>query len=589
MIKKEALYHLPLSQYAQGRDENHLVIRMRVGRDDVKCVTLFYGDTACRKNPIDFFAVPMNKIASDLYFDYYEADFESRFERVYYYFLIEGEEESFYYFSDFVRHELPEDRSEYYKIPMNHRADIANIPDWVKDAVIYNIFPDSFASLEEGVKENGKEELYLCKEDGRKIACHSKIGGTIQTIKESVEYLSALGINCIYINPIFTATEYHKYDTVDYFRIDPTFGTNEEFKEMVQVLHKAGIRVLIDGVFNHCGWKFFAFEDVVRNGEKSRYKDWFYRLTFPVIRPDDPEEYPNYACFAYERLMPKLDTQNPEVRDYLCKVGAYWVREFDIDGWRLDVASELNDDFWRDFRKAVKSEKADAFIIGEVWESAAHWMMGDMFDSVMNYDCRKFSKYFFAESAIDSETFDAGVTSMLLRYKKNLQYGQLNLLDSHDVSRFLSVCKGNEKRWALAVIFQMLFLGVPSIFYGDEQGFVGEKEADYRRAMRFDPESETFRFYQRLISIRKSEECIRRGTYRCLYKEQKNGLYAFERANDKEKVIVVLNATEQKADLSQNDALSGLLGEGEVLMGEGVLKDGLDAFGYLIIKKTVNV
>lgn len=152
--------------------------------------------------------------------------------------------------------------------------------------------------------------------------------------------------------------------------MDPCFGTNEDFKELVDTFHENGIRVIIDGVFNHCGWKFFAFEDVVRKGEKSQYKNWFYGLTFPVIRPDDPEEYPGYECFGYERMMPKLNTANPEVEEYFCRVGRYWVEKFHIDGWRLDVASEVNDGFWRRFRREVKKINPEAILIGEVWESA---------------------------------------------------------------------------------------------------------------------------------------------------------------------------------------------------------------------------
>ena len=588
-MKKEMVLHIPMSQYAHGVAEDRVVIRLRTAKEDLKTVTLFYGDTACRQNPIIFYPEKMNKVASDLYFDYYEAEFVSRFHRIYYYFLLEDETESSYYYSDFFRSILSDDRSEYYKIPFNHRDDIADVPEWVKDAVIYNIFPDSFATTKGNISGVSSSKLFQNDYMENPVYTTSNLGGTIRGIGENAEYLKALGINCIYINPIFAAGEYHKYDTLDYFQIDPCFGTNEEFKEMVKVMHQNGIRVIIDGVFNHCGWKFFAFEDVVKNGERSKYVDWFYRLKYPVVRPETPEEIPTYECFAYERLMPKLNTSNKEVQEYLLKVGKYWVEEFDIDGWRLDVASEVNDDFWREFRKAVRSVKKDCFIIGEVWESGSHWMQGDMFDSTMNYDVRKFSNYFFAQNAIDSSIFDAAVTNMLLRYRKNLQYGQLNLLDSHDVSRFLSVCEENIERWKLAVVFQMMFLGVPSIFYGDEQGFVGELEVDYRRKMEFDTNGEIFAFYKELIELRKNEKAIRRGNYKTICANAGKFLYAFSRSTEEERIIVILNASESEESLDGvwkelSELKDGKFFKDKVLLQHKFDGEKIGAYGYVVLK-----
>lgn len=584
-MKKEMVLHIPMSQYAHGIAEDKVVIRLRTAKGDLQQVTLFYGDTACRQNPIIFYPEKMDKVASDLYFDYYEAEFVSKFRRIYYYFLLDDGKETSYYYSDFFRTILAEDRSEYYKIPFNHREDIADVPEWVKDAVIYNIFPDSFASFKGKITGVGDRKLFQNEHMETPEYTTSNLGGTIKGIGENAGYLKELGINCIYINPIFAAGEYHKYDTLDYFHIDPCFGTNEDFKEMVQIMHQYGIRVIIDGVFNHCGWKFFAFEDVVKNGEKSRCVDWFYGLTFPVKRPKTPEEIPSYECFAYERLMPKLNTANKEVSEYLLKVGKYWVEEFDIDGWRLDVASEVNDDFWRQFRKAVRSVKEDCFIIGEVWESGSHWMQGDMFDSTMNYDVRKFSSYFFANGQIDSEIFDAAVTNMRLRYRKNLQYGQLNLLDSHDVSRFLSVCNENVDRWKLAVVFQMMFVGVPSIFYGDEQGLVGIKEVDYRRKMVFDDTSEFYAFYKELIAVRKQENAIKRGNYRTIFAKSGSYVYAFERTYNGENLLVILNASECVVDITNIFArASGKAFKNTVLLQHNIDGNQLGAYGYLVIK-----
>lgn len=476
-MNKSAILHIPMSQYAYGMDESHVVIRLRTAKDDLRKCTLYYGDRACRKTPVIFTKVEMKIMAQAPLYDYYEVVLENPYKRLCYYFELDDGTEKILYYGDCFCDAPVDDRSEYYQLPFNHRADIVNPPKWAQDAVIYNIFPDSFATGKEKVSGQASQKQW----EGQTVC--GKLGGTIRGITENVSYIKKLGLNAIYINPVFAAGEYHKYDLIDYFHIDPCFGTNEDFKELVETFHANGIKVIIDGVFNHCGWKFFAFEDVVQKRQQSAYKDWFYGLQFPVIRPDNGEDYPNYECFGYERLMPKLNTANLQVQEYFCKVGRYWVEEFHTDGWRLDVASEVNDGFWRKFHEEVKAVNPEAILIGEVWESANHWLDGTIFDSAMNYDFRKHCKRFFAEGSVDAAEFDGRVTDMRMRYRKQTVYAQLNILDSHDVSRFLSVCGEDRKKYKLAIIFQMCFPGIPSVFYGDELGVTGIREEEYRQPM----------------------------------------------------------------------------------------------------------
>lgn len=572
-MNREAVLHIQMSNYAHAINEEQIVFRLRAARGDLKFCRLFYGDRACRRTPVIFSCIPMEMVAQDWYYDYFEIVLESPYTRICYYFELNDGQETVLYYADMFRETTVDDRSEYYQLPFNRREDIADIPSWVKDAVIYNIFPDSFATSKKYISVIETEKEF----QGHKT--QGKNGGTIVGMIENVDYIKNLGINCIYINPIFAAGEYHKYDLLDYYHIDPCFGTNEEFKQMVRVYHKNGIRVIIDGVFNHCGWNFFAFEDVVKHGENSRYKDWFYRLDYPVIRPDNMRDIPNYECFGYERLMPKLNTSNPEVIAYFCDVCRFWLEEYDIDGWRLDVASEVNDDFWRQFRKTAKRVKPDSFLIGEVWESAGHWLEGDQFDSTMNYDLRKNCKEFFAEGNIDAFDFDSRVTLMRMRYKKNMLYGQLNLLDSHDVSRFFSLCKENVERFQLAILFQILFIGIPSIFYGDEQLISGLLEEDYRQPMVWCGTNKNFRFYQKAINLRKEHREIRYGDYRTLYAEKNGTLYVFERYTRDESIIVILNAGDQKRKTPFLD------GTQKILWQKGLEEDSLDRFGFAIIKR----
>ena len=547
-MNRSAVLHIPMSQYAYGIDEKHVMIRLRAGRGDLKTCRLYYGDRACRLTPVLFTAKEMQVEARTEEFDYWQVELTDPYRRLCYYFLLDdGNEQSLYYGDRFTK-ETVDDRSEYYQLPFNHRADIVAPPQWVQDTVIYNIFPDSFASGRCEISGQPHSQRF-----GQQTV-RGKLGGTLEGVAQNVDYLKALGVNCVYLNPIFTAGEYHKYDLLDYYHVDPCFGGNDAFRNMVNTLHASGIRVIIDGVFNHCGWHFFAFEDVVKHQEKSRYKDWFYGLTFPVHRPETPEKIPGYACFAYERMMPKLNTANPEVQKYFCDVGAYWVREYGIDGWRLDVASEVNDGFWRAFRSAVKGENPEALLIGEVWESAGHWLQGDMFDSTMNYDFRKHCCAFFAEKRIDAAAFSGRITDMLMRYRLQMLPAQLNLLDSHDVSRFLSLCGGDTASYRLAFLFMMCFVGMPTIFYGDELGVQGIREEEYRAPMPWKGGDMALSgFFRKAIAMRHALSPLRDGTFQMLSAEEGSRVIRFRRDTGAASVTVAINAGESDAAIPQSE------------------------------------
>lgn len=568
-MKLDAVLHMPMSEYCHGLDENHVVYRLRCAKDDLKNVTLFYGDTACRVTPIIFTPVSMNKVASDLCHDYWEVIVDSLYNRIYYYFKLDDGEQELLYYGDIFTDKLVDDRSQYFKLPFNHRADIATVPDWVKDAVVYNIFPDSFATAHRYISKMPEE----IESDGQLV--RGKLGGNLRGVADNVDYLLELGVNCVYLNPIFTAGEYHKYDLLDYYHVDPCFGGDDAFQYMIETMHRHGIKVIIDGVFNHCGWYFFAFDDVVKKQEESEYCDWFYHLQFPVERPGDPEEYPTYACFAYERMMPKLNTANPKVREYFCRVGEYWIKEFGIDGWRLDVASEVDDSFWRSFRKAVKAVNPNALLIGEVWETANHWLQGDMFDSAMNYDFRKHCNLFFAEESIDAQDFAGRITNMLMRYRVQTVPAQLNLLDSHDVGRFLSMCNGNVERYKLAILFMMTFVGMPTIFYGDEQGIQGETEEEYRKPMPWEEgEKELHDFFKKAIALRKKYPPLTRGDYRTVEADAGARKYTYARSLANQRITIILNC--EQGDLSISEVT------GEILWESGYEGNCLKSYGFIV-------
>ena len=533
-MNKCAVLHIPASQYAFAQSEDRFVVRLRAGKGDLDRCTLFYGDRACVSSPVRFTSVDMERRYQDELYDFYETTLKDCPRRICYYFQLEKGNEKIYYYADSFHQELPdiimedgfviEGRSEYYQYPYILRSEVVKLPEWFAHAVVYNIFPDSFANGRRSLVEKGKK---IIGTDG--TLSRSRLGGTIRGITENLDYICDLGFNCLYLNPVFHAGEYHKYDIVDYFHIDPCMGTDEDFLQLTRVVHERGMHIIIDGVFNHCSWYFPQFEDVVQKGEESVYRNWFYDVAYPVVRPETEDIEPDYACFAYERKMPKLNTSNPEVQDYFARVGSYWIEKFHVDGWRLDVANEVDKNFWRKFRNAVRVANPEAVLIGEVWENAEVWLKGDMFDSVMNYDFRKHCRDFFALQRTTADDFAWNMTDLFLRYPAQVSRGQLNLLDSHDVSRFYSLCREDYGIWQAAFLYLCMAPGVPSVFYGDEKRIAGIREEEYRSAMPWarscGVEAD---FVRNVIEIRK-KWIAPNDDYKVLWTDQKDKLLVFER------------------------------------------------------------
>lgn len=521
-MNPSTIFHRQQSEYAFALDDTHYVFRLRTGRGEAQKCNFYYADRASMSPGLEFACVPMVRFREDKYFDWYEVRLETAWERIAYYFeLFDGTERLCYYGDCFEMVGTP-DRADYFQLPFNHRADRFTAPPWAKDAIVYNIFPDSFA--------NGRQTLSGHAEDG--------LGGTLKGIAENLSYIASLGFNCIYLNPIFAAESYHRYDTVDYYQVDPHLGTKEDLRGLVEKAHSLGIRVILDGVFNHISSSHPFFQDVLEKGSQSQYHACFYSLPERPRLPA-PGEMPGYTCFSYVPNMPKTNTAYPFLRQYFCDVGTYWIREFGIDGWRLDVANELDDGFLRAFRQAVKAAKPDALIVGEVWENAGHYLGGDMLDSAMNYDFRRYCRRLFAEQSVDVEIFDANISTLLLRYRESALFAQLNLLDSHDVSRYLTLCAQDIHKMELSILFQMTFPGMPCVFYGDEKGLWGAQEPEYRQAMAWNRTHPLEDIYRKLISLRKSTPALRYGSFQTVCAS--GGVYRYARAWQDQKITVTMN------------------------------------------------
>ncbi len=550
----EAIYHSADSQYCHALDKDTVVIRLRAKRGDLQRCIVCYGDRVYPREAVRVESAQMRIASSDRFFDYYEAVISLKITRLCYYFILSDGVLSVYYYGYDFHERLEYNRNLYFQLPYIRQEDIADVPEWVKGAVIYQIFPDSFASAKSSLSGTGltipvetdKADIVLSAGRNSSIFSKSKLGGTLRGIIENIPYLEDLSINCIYLTPIFTAGEYHKYDTIDYLSVDPCMGDLQTLKDLVARCHSAGIRVILDGVFNHCGAGFFAFRDVLEKGEASKYKDWFFIRSYPV----DYDE-PNYECFAYVNSMPKLNTGNKEVADYIINVGTYWIREADIDGWRLDVANEINHGFWRDFKRAVREVKKDVFLLAEVWYDAAEWLAGDQFDSLMNYSFLYACTDFFAKRIINVKQFSDRIGYLLMRYKKNVQYVQMNLLDSHDVPRFLSQAGGDIRRLKLAALFMMMHVGAPNIFYGDEKGMDGMAESDYRKPMQWEDTEYSrniYDYYKKLIAIRLDHMELMLGDYIVRDIDIANDTLVFSRDANGQGLYVVINNSEFPVD-----------------------------------------
>ena len=294
--------------------------------------------------------------------------------------------------------------------------------------------------------------------------------------------------------------------------------------------HQRGVRVVLDGVFNHTGRGFWAFHHILENGSNSPYVDWFHIYDWPLHPYPRRKQKPNYACWWDLPDLPKLNTDCPAVREHIFEVARHWI-DFGIDGWRLDVPSEIDDDaFWQEFRRVVKDANPEAYIVGEIWGDARRWLQGDQFDAVMNYLFTGPTISFFAAETLrqefhhdelhlkplDARKYARKMKKMLRLYDDEVNQAQLNLLDSHDMPRLAWLAR-DPSAVRLSVLMQMTMPGAPCIYYGSEVGVTGGPDPDCRRAFPWHDESswdrELLDYFKAAIRLRNEHEVLRTGDY----------------------------------------------------------------------------
>ncbi len=599
-----------------------VTIKLRTGKNNIDSASLhLQNDT-----------LNMERLYSEGLFDYYSADVSVTGINSYY-FSISKENKTYFY----------NKRGLYYDVDHNFDFKILpdfNVPQWVKGAVMYQIFVDRFYNGDKTNDVLQNEYAYLGKaaksiddwnEEVKPDDIANFYGGDIQGMMDKMDYFKELGIDAIYLNPIFVSPSSHKYDTQDYEHIDPHFGkivvdegeclfferfnnryatkyisrtTRKEnleasdrlFAEFIELAHKNGIKVILDGVFNHCGafnkWLdregFYGGKPsengVYPNGaykdEKSPYHNYFRWFD---------KNWPNNDCYdgwwGYDNH-PKLNFESSkELYKQIMDVAKKWVSPpFNADGWRLDVAADLgysqefNHKFWADFRRVVKQANPDAVILAEHYGDPQPWLQGNEWDTVMNYDAfmnpltwfltgmEKHSEEYREDMLCNAMAFENSMRYNSARFSVNSLQTAMNELSNHDHSRFLTrtnMTVGrlhtlgarmasigiNESVLMEAVTFQMTWPGAPTIYYGDEVGMTGWTDPDNRRPYPWgDEDLRLLDFHKEIISIHKKYNVFKGGSVEFLFSDY--GILSYGRFDKNEKAVVILNNDTKKRELT---------------------------------------
>lgn len=579
------IYHKTSEQMSYALNEKELIINLKTGYD-VKRVFLYYGDPF--EAGILGGSEKWTGIREEVCFKkrlkhqiWWTTTLVPKYKRCKYYFELQTDSETWYYFEDgfLTKEQLETDGRmlQCFTVPWMNPADVNRTPDWVNDTIWYQIFPDRFCRGE----REGEEENNVTPWRTGAVTNEERFGGNLEGIRQKLTYLQELGITGIYLNPIMEAESNHKYDTRDYTKIDPCFGTNEEFARLVKEAHEHGIKVMVDAVFNHCGTKFAPWLDVLEKKEQSKYANWFMIQDWENIEKRASTRDGRFYSFAFADQMPKLNTNNEEVIEYFCKVCENWILEFDIDGIRFDVGNEVSHYFLKRIRKHLRGIKPDLYLLGEIWHDASQWLQGDEYDSVMNYPLMSGIHDFFLDTTMDNSEFEYMINRCYTMYMQQNNNVIFNLLDSHDTERLMNRVQNLDIFYQqLAILFTMP--GSPCIYYGTEIAMEGGHDPDCRRCMPWEEielqdNQEKMQTIQTLIELRKTEESCRSlyfhfpqqySNKRCVeyMKLDKNG----------RKLEVLLNCSKDAIQVKQ---------EGEILFARNYVDGVLGENGTLIRRK----
>ena len=454
-----------------------------------------------------------------------------------------------------------------------------DVPAWAADAVFYQVFPDRFA-------RSGRVPAPGPFEPWDAPPTHAGFkGGDLYGLAERLDDLADLGISGLYLNPVFSAASNHRYNASDYLAVDPLLGGDAALRELLDAAHARGIRVLLDGVFNHSGRGFFPFQHVIEAGASSPYRDWFYldpdvldgRRGIDPYPSGDPEGHhlrAGYRSWWTFPSLPKLRVEHRPAREYLMAVAEHWIR-FGIDGWRLDVPADIEDPtFWPEFRRRVRAIRPDAYLVGEIWSEGPEWLTGDRFDALMNYPLAMAILGFASDGQVDQAAIDGQADyHRFLHPLDGPAFGerlghlfalhdpattavQYNLIGSHDAPRPRTVLAGDVAALRLATLLQLTLPGTAAIYYGDELAMEGGPDPDCRRAYPVAPDAAALAmrsFVRAAIHARRDRRALRRGTVAVA--AASGQAIALAREADGERALVAVNSGREPARLDVDPGL----------------------------------
>ena len=488
----EAIFHEPNSRFAHPLSETQIQVRLQTKKDDMTTVEVLFADVYNWKSSNNVHrwqatTIPMTKRFSDDAIDYYVATLDVPLTRFKYAFVFDNN----VIYGQLGLHEsafVDNHVHNYFNFPYINAIDQPAKPSWLTGLTWYQIFVDRFNST-------------TPKLDWQTLPVNNQMifGGNLQGIIEKLDYLKTLGIQGLYLNPIFESPTAHKYDTTDYYKIDPSFGNLNDLKQLVDLSHERGIKVILDGVFNHAGYNHAYFQDVIKHETSSHYLDYFLVDSFP-IRKKSANDRPSYQTFAYASNMPKWNTSNPLVIEYLSNIALFYAKEVNIDGWRMDVSEEPSRALWQAMNDKIRPINPDFFMLAENWYDANSWLINRQFDSVMNYTYM-FTLVDYFKGVVNAATAVRRLHQMLWRYPDVMLHQLYNIIDTHDTARIKTILPTHYNA-VIGLVFAMP--GNPSLYYGTEAGMVGEHDPDCRRPMTWDSiDKVQFASIQRLIALRK--------------------------------------------------------------------------------------
>lgn len=568
---------------AYALNESDIMLKLRTGKDITEAYVIHgdpYSAGVSPNHPWSGTRTAMKRGAELKYNQVWEIRLKPPFRREQYYFELHcGTEVRYMFEDDFYTEEemtFPYRMHQYFKFPWMNEADRCRHPKWVEDTVWYQIMPDRFC------RGDAREKRHPLKKwnEKQKASYFDFYGGDLKGIIEKLHYLKDLGISGIYLTPVMLSNSNHKYNTADYLQIDPDFGDEEDMRCLVERAHALGIRVMVDAVFNHCGWDFFAWQDVLKNGLDSPYCSWFFIHKWPVDTGDYKTKDGRYDSFAFEAGMPKLNTNNLEVQDYFLQIMRHWVKDWQVDGIRFDVGNEVSHAFLKRTHTELKGINPDLFLLGEIWHDSIEWLLGDEYDAVMNYPFLESLHNFWLNGNLDARQLMYAINRCYNLYREQTNRVLFNFLDTHDVCRAFTRC-GNLDTFFQQMILLLSMQGSPCLYYGTEIAMEGADDPENRRCMPWEEidagkYDDVLAETKVLIALRNQYDQMKSGTVSWEKTEAYPRLVSYCKGDERteNQIAIYLNAGQGKVPLQP---------EGKVLYARKYENGNLLAGGSLLV------